>query len=237
MKLNILVNDKINKNKNNNNNNRFSSLLNEIKEEPIIKDKMEFVKKDNNISRNDYSRNDYSRNDYSRNDYSSRNGFVDQKIQREKELKQKQILEKEKNDKEFQDALNENNFLESLVKVKRENIIENNPNPNGLNFADKLKTVKFEEEKQVVQEEPIQIVTKQEYITVNKPKPSVVFDELVKLYNRQEKEERFRLGDELYEKKYGINDESYADYFDMLDELEEEDSEEDEEEEDSEYEE
>ena len=189
------------------NNNRFSSLI----EEPIYKNSEFIEKKPNSFSEKKQN----SPNGFSSRNYS--NSFINPKIQKERQLKQQQIIEKEKSEIEIQNAFKESNFSESLVKNKIINEIST-----SLSFLEKAKLAASKEISKKIPElitQPIITNTKQ-----LDPFFKAYLNNITTLYKKQEIEERNRLGDDLYEEKYGINDENYMDYFDMLDEEYEEDS-------------
>ena len=203
------------------NNNRFSSLI----EEPIYKKSDFFEKKPNSFLVDtekkpnsflvDAEKKTNIPNGFSSINYS--NSFINPKIQKERQLKQQQIIEKEKSEIEIQNAFKESNFSESLVKNKIINEIST-----SLSFLEKAKLAASKEVSKKIPElitQPIITHTKQ-----LDPFFKAYLNNITTLYKKQEIEERNRLGDDLYEEKYGINDENYMDYFDMLDEEYDEDS-------------
>jgi hypothetical protein len=198
-------------------NNRFGSLIDDTE----IKNNSNIFLTNNEKKPSMFSNNNYNNNNnnYNRNQYIPRNNFnsfMDPKIQKEKEKIQSEHLEKEK----IKFAFNENNFTESLVKTDK--ILVQNENITPINFLEKARLAATKE----VIKKPIVAITEQNETTTNQVDPffNAYLNAVTSLYEKQEVEERTRLGDDLYEEKYGINDENYMDYFDMLDELAESDS-------------
>lgn len=195
-------------------NNRFGSLIDETE----IKNNSNIFLANNEKKPSMFSNNN-NNNNYNRNQYIPRNNFnsfMDPKIQKEKEKIQSEHLEKEK----IKFAFNENNFTESLVKTDK-NLVQNE-NITPINFLEKARLAATKE----VIKKPIVAITEQIETTTNQIDPffNAYLNAVTTLYEKQEIEERARLGDDLYEEKYGINDENYMDYFDMLDELADSDS-------------
>ena len=196
-------------------NNRFGSLIDETE----IKNNSNIFLANNEKKPSMFSNNNNNNNNYNRNQYIPRNNFnsfMDPKIQKEKEKIKSEHLEKEK----IKIAFNKNNFTESLVKIDK-NLVQNE-NITPINFLEKARLAATKE----VIKKPIVAITEQIETTTNQIDPffNAYLNAVTTLYEKQEIEERARLGDDLYEEKYGINDENYMDYFDMLDELADSDS-------------
>jgi hypothetical protein len=125
--------------------------------------------------------------------------------------------------KEEPNVVKEIIFSESLSKTK---VVTEAPPK--LNFLDKAK---IGSTKEIIKNKPKKVLLEDQDENKNKIDPffRAYLDAVTELYEKQEVEERARLGDDLYEEKYGINDENYIEYFDMLDEMVESDSDSDEE--------
>jgi hypothetical protein len=191
-------------------NNRFGSLIDDTE----IKNNSNIFLANNEKKPSMFSNNNNNNNN--RNQYTPRNNFnsfMDPKIQKEKE---KNHLEKEK----IQNAFNEHNFTQSLVKTDK-NLVQNE-NIKPINFLEKARLAATKE----IIKKPIVAITEQIETTTTQIDPffNAYLNAVTSLYEKQEIEERARLGDDLYEEKYGINDENYMDYFDMLDEMADSDS-------------
>lgn len=137
-----------------------------------------------------------------RNNYN--NSFINLKVKKEEPNVVKEIV-----------------FSESLSKTKIITEV-----PAKLNFLDKAK---IGATKEIIKKEHKKVLLEDQDDNNNKkidPFFKAYLDAVTELYEKQEIEERARLGDDLYEEKYGINDENYTEYFDMLDEMAESDSDE-----------
>lgn len=153
-----------------------------------------FEKRDNSFEKRGNNYDNRNNNYY--------NSFADSKIKKEEPNVVKEIV-----------------FSESLSKTKIITEV-----PAKLNFLDKAK---IGATKEIIKKEHKKVLLEDPDDNNNKkidPFFKAYLDAVTELYEKQEVEERVRLGDDLYEEKYGINDENYIEYFDMLDEMAESDS-------------
>jgi hypothetical protein len=159
-------------------------------------------KPQNSFEKRDNSFEKRSNNYDNRNNYN--NSFINSKVKKEEPNVVKEIV-----------------FSESLSKTKIITEV-----PAKLNFLDKAK---IGATKEIIKKEHKKVLLEDPDDNNNKkidPFFKAYLDAVTELYEKQEIEERARLGNDLYEEKYGINDENYIEYFDMLDEMAESDSDE-----------